>query len=64
MFLTPQNFPYHRQLPALRHLAPAEREVVLLLGSDVRPDEGQLLINYDEKVRGCGAKRRTRRRRG
>jgi len=51
MFLTPHKFARHKQLPALRNLDPAEREVVLLLGSDVRPAKGQLLINYDEKAR-------------
>jgi hypothetical protein len=51
MFLTPHNFPRHRQLPALRNLTPAEREVVLLLGSDVRPARDSLLINYDERAR-------------
>lgn len=51
MFLTPHKFAKHKQLPALRNLSPAEREVVLLLGSDVRPSKDSLLINYDEKVR-------------
>lgn len=55
MFLSPQSFPYHRQLPALRHLTPAEREVVLLLGSDERPEQGTLLINYDSKARRAAA---------
>jgi hypothetical protein len=50
MFLTPHKLARHKQLPALRNLSPAEREVVLLLGSDVRPEKGALLINYDEKV--------------
>jgi hypothetical protein len=61
MFLTPHKFARHKQLPALRNLTPGEREVVLLLGSDVRPAQGQLLINYDEKVR-RGVEPRPRRR--
>jgi hypothetical protein len=54
MFLTPHKFARHKQLPALRNLDPAEREVVLLLGSDMRPQRDALLINYDEKVGGRG----------
>jgi hypothetical protein len=39
------------QAPALRALSPAEREVLLLLGSDVAASQGQLLIQENDKVR-------------
>jgi hypothetical protein len=39
------------QAPALRALCPAEREVLLLLGSDIAASQGQLLIQENDKVR-------------
>jgi hypothetical protein len=38
------------QALALRALSPAEREVLLLLGSDVAASQGQLLIQENDKV--------------
>jgi hypothetical protein len=38
------------QAPALRALSPAEREVLLLLGSDIAANQGQLLIQENDKV--------------
>jgi len=38
------------QAPALRALSPAEREVLLLLGTDVTGSTEELLIQENDKV--------------
>ncbi len=38
------------QAPSFRTLTPAEREVILLLGTELRPAEGEVLIEENEKV--------------
>ena len=40
------------QAPALRALTPAEREVLLLLGSDVSTTQGHILIQENDRVSG------------
>ncbi|WIA37314.1 hypothetical protein OEZ86_014249 [Tetradesmus obliquus] len=49
IFVNPHKFAQHKQAPALRALSPAEREVLLLLGSDVAASQGQLLIQENDK---------------
>lgn len=39
------------QAPAFRALSPAEREVLLLLGSAVDANEGHVLIQENDRVR-------------
>lgn len=48
----PHKFAQHKQAPALRSLTAAEREVLLLLGSDISSTEGHILIQENDKVRG------------
>lgn len=38
------------QAPAFRSLCPNEREVLLLLGTDISCEEGQTLIQENDKV--------------
>lgn len=56
IFLNPHKFAQHKQAPALRHLTPAEREVLLLLGSDISTTGGQVLIQENDRVRGAGGR--------
>ncbi|KAF6255167.1 hypothetical protein COO60DRAFT_246764 [Scenedesmus sp. NREL 46B-D3] len=49
IFVNPHKFAQHKQAPALRALCPAEREVLLLLGSDITASQGQLLIQENDK---------------
>jgi hypothetical protein len=51
IFVNPHKFAQHKQAPPLRALTPAEREVLLLLGSDISATEGQLLIQENDRVR-------------
>jgi hypothetical protein len=46
----PHKFAQHKQAPALRSLAPAEREVLLLLGSDVSTTKGNTIIQENDRV--------------
>lgn len=46
----PHKFAQHKQAPALRSLTAAEREVLLLLGSDISSSEGHILIQENDKV--------------
>lgn len=49
------------QAPCFRSLSPAEREVLLLLGTDIAATQGQMLIQENDKVgrafgwMGCGS---------
>ena len=54
MFFAPHKSAQHKQAPAYRGLSPGEREVLLLLGTDVRPAPGELLIAENAKV--CAAR--------
>lgn len=40
------------QAPAFRSLSPSEREVLLLLGTDISCEESQTLIQENDKVTG------------
>lgn len=48
IWVNPHKFAQHKQAPAFRALCPAEREVLLLLGSDVAATEGHVLIQENE----------------
>lgn len=50
IFVNPHKFAQHKQAPALRALTPSEREVLLLLGSDVSTTEGHILIQENDRV--------------
>lgn len=54
IWVNPHKFAQHKQAPAFRALSPGEREVLLLLGSDVSSAAGTVLIQENEsKVYGC-----------
>ena len=50
MFVNPHKSAQHKQAPAFREMTPAEREVLLLLGSEIQAQAGQLLIHENERV--------------
>jgi hypothetical protein len=50
MFVNPHKSAQHKQAPAFRNMTPAEREVLLLLGSEIQAQAGQILIHENERV--------------
>lgn len=48
IWVNPHQFAQHKQAPAFRGLSPAEREVLLLLGSEITAAQGQMLIQENE----------------
>lgn len=48
IWVNPHKFAQHKQAPAFRAMSPGEREVLLLLGSELAAQHGEVLIQENE----------------